>query len=125
MPTVTTPGPERTPSRNFYAIHAGIPLLAVLGLLLLEMTSADRTVSGWFYDAAAARFPLHYNATFEIIAHQWAKYLVVLVGCAVVVGYLMSFIIPALRTRRRLLLFLSLALTLAPATVSLLKATSL
>ena len=51
-----------------------------------------------------------------------AKYLVILIGFAVVAAYLMSFFISALKDRRRLLLFLSLALTLAPAAVSLLKA---
>src|SRR5882672_10963530 len=116
---------ERGSGRYFYLWHLGIPLVGALILLLLESTQIDGLVSSWFYDAATERFPLHYNATFEIVTHHWAKYLVVLVGFAVVASYAMSFVISALRDRRRLLLFLSLALTLAPAAVSLLKAGSL
>jgi membrane-associated PAP2 superfamily phosphatase len=116
---------ERASGRNFYRWHLGIPLVGALLLLLLEMTQFDDLVSDWFYDAATERFPLRYNAMFEIVTHHWAKYLVVLIGFAVVASYAMSFVISALRDRRRLLLFLSLALTLAPAAVSLLKAASL
>lgn len=110
-----------TPARAFLAWHLGIPVMAVLLLLALETTGLDRGVSDWFFDAATGRFPLRYDPAFEIMTHQWAKYLVVLTGCAVIAAYLLSFIIPALKVRRRLLLFLSLALTLAPAAVSLLK----
>jgi len=111
----------RAPAREFWAWHLGIPVLVALLLLALETTGLDRAVSGWFFDAATGRFSLHYNPAFEIVTHQWAKYLVALIGCAVIAAYLLSFVIPALKERRRLLLFLSLALTLAPAAVSLLK----
>jgi membrane-associated PAP2 superfamily phosphatase len=49
---------------------------------------------------------------------------VVLIACAVIATWLMSYVLPALMEHRRVLLFLSLALTLAPATVSLLKSAS-
>jgi len=110
------------PRAQFFLAHLWLPLgAAALILLPLEATNLDNVVSNWFYDAATGRFPLRYNPAFEIVTHHWAKYLVVLIGCAVIAAYLLSFVIPALKDRRRLLLFLSLALTLAPAAVSLLK----
>lgn len=109
----------------FLVWHLWIPLaVCIPALLSLEVTSVDRAISDWFFDAASGRFPLRYNATFEIMTHQWAKYVVVLIACAVVGAWLMSYFLPALRSRRRVLLFLGLALTLAPATVSLLKSQS-
>jgi membrane-associated PAP2 superfamily phosphatase len=116
--------PQCHSPRAFYLLHLGIPVAGLLALLLLELTPIDSLVSGWFYDTKAGNFPLHYNAAFEIVTHLWAKYLVVLAGCAVVVAYLLTFVLSSLRHQRRLLLFLSLALTLAPAAVSALKAGS-
>lgn len=110
--------------RTFLLRHLGPALVAALALLALETTRLDSTVSNWFFDTASGRFPLRYNAAFEIVTHQWAKYMVVLVASAVIATWLMSFVIPALKGQRRLLLFLSLALALAPAAVTLLKAAS-
>lgn len=111
-----------TPGRKFFLLHLWLPLVGALALLFgLEATDIDHLVSNWFYDAAAGRFPLRYNATFEIVMHQWARYVVVLIACAVIAAYTMSFVILALKEQRRLLLFLSLALALAPAAVGLLR----
>jgi len=107
--------------RAFLLWHLGPALVAALALLALETTRLDSTVSHWFFNTASGQFPLRYNSAFEIVTHQWAKYVVVLIACAAIASWLMSFVLPALMDRRRVLLFLSLALTLAPATVSLLK----
>jgi membrane-associated PAP2 superfamily phosphatase len=102
--------------------HLWIPLAVSLPVLfIVDASGVDQAISDWFFDAATGRFPLRYNATFEVVTHQWAKYVVVLIACAVIGAWLMSFLLPALRARRKILLFLGLALTMAPATVSLLK----
>src|SRR5262249_44827678 len=109
----------------FLWTHLWLPLAVALPTLVaLETTRIDYVVSNWFFDKAAQRFPLRYNATFEILTHQWAKYVVVLIACVVISTWLISYVLPALKTRRRVLLFLSLALTLAPATVAFLKSES-
>jgi membrane-associated PAP2 superfamily phosphatase len=106
----------------FLPRHLGMALLATILLVALEATPIDSAVNGWFFDPVSGTFPLRYNAAFEIVTHQWAKYMVVLVASAAMAALLLSFVTPELKRRRRLLLFLSLALTLAPAAVSLLKA---
>jgi len=123
---MTTDTLAAPPCRDtFLVTHLWIPLAVLLPLLLaLEMTDIDRVVTGWFFDAATRRFPLRYDTMFEIVTHHWAKYVVVLIACAVIGAWLMSFILPALKSRRAVFLFLGLALTLAPATVSLLKSQS-
>jgi membrane-associated PAP2 superfamily phosphatase len=124
-PQLTTPASPQLTRAAFLRTHLWFPLAVALPmLLLLEMTNIDNIVSGRFYDAATKRFPLRYNLTFEIVTHHWAKYVVVLIACAVIGAWLMSFFLPALKSRRRVLLFLGLALTLAPATVSILKSGS-
>ena len=110
--------------REFLLLHLG-PVLAIAALLLaLEATSMDATVSAWFFDPVAGAFPLRYNSFLEIVAHQWAKQLVIVVACCVIAVFLLSFVLEDLKPRRRLLLFLSLGLTLAPLAVALLKAAS-
>jgi membrane-associated PAP2 superfamily phosphatase len=110
--------------RHFLLLHLA-PVLPLAALLLaLERTAIDDTITGWFFDRSAGAFPLRYNAFFEVIAHQYMKELVIVVACCVIAVFLLSFVLPELKPRRRLLLFLSLSLTLAPLAVVLLKATS-
>lgn len=116
-------GGDRAAGR-FLLRHLGPALLAAACLLALETTTIDSTISGWFFDPVTGAFPLRYNAAFEIVTHQWARHVVVLIGSAVIAAYLLSHVVPALAAQRRMLLFLSLALTLAPAAVSVLKAGS-
>jgi len=109
---------------DFFLRHLGPALLVAALLLVLETTAVDSVISGWFYDPVAGVFPLHYNVALEVFGHQWPRQLVIVVACCVIGMYLLSFVLPPLKPRRRLLLFLSLALTLAPLAVILLKAAS-
>lgn len=111
--------------RHLLLLHLA-PVLPVAALLLvMETTAIDATISGWFFDPVAGVFPLRYDSFLEVFAHQITKQLVVVVACCVIAMYLLSFVLPELKPRRRLLLFLSLSLTLAPLAVILLKAASL
>lgn len=110
--------------RNFLLRHLGLALPVVALLLALETTTIDSAISGWFFDPVAGVFPLHYNSALEVFGHQWPKQLVIVVASCVIAMYLLSFVLPELKPQRRLLLFLSLALTLAPLAVVLLKAAS-
>lgn len=112
------------PARNFLLRHLGPPLVAALALLALEQTGLDRAVSDRFFDTASGGFPLRHDPWFEIVTHQWARYLVVLIACSVIAAYGFSFTFGRLRAWRRVLLFLSLALVLAPGAVTILKAAS-
>jgi membrane-associated PAP2 superfamily phosphatase len=58
------------------------------------------------------------------VLHHWAKYLVVMLGALAIAGFLLSFCIEALRPHRRVWLFVALSLSLAPLTVTALKAAS-
>jgi len=87
----------------------------------MESTSIDRVISHWFYDSATHAFPLRYSFFFDTVLHHWTKYVVILATCMVVAGLLLTWIIPALERWRGILLFLALAMALAPLTVSLLK----
>ncbi len=109
---------------HFLLLHLA-PVLPLAALLLaLERTAIDDTITGWFFDAGSGTFPLRYNAFLEVFAHQYMKELVIVVACCVIAAFLLSFVLPELKPRRRLLLFLSLSLTLAPLAVVLLKMTS-
>lgn len=109
---------------DFLLRHLGPALLAAALLLALEKTTIDSVVSNRFFDSVTGVFPLHYNAALEILGHQWPKQLAYVAGGCVIAMYLMSFALPDLKPHRRLLLFLSLALTLAPLAVILLRTAS-
>jgi len=113
-----------TDRQNFLFRHlAPVPLVAAL-LLLVERTRLDDIVSGWFFDRSANAFPLRYSTFLEVVMHQWAKELVIIVAVLVIVLFAMSFVTHELRRSRRVLLFLATSLTLAPLTVALMKAGS-
>jgi len=113
------------PRADFLLRHLGPAAAFALLLLALERTGIDSAVSGWFFDAAARTFPLRHNAMLEVLGHQWARALVIVTACSVAVVFLLSFVLPLLRPYRRLLLFLTLALMLAPLAVWRLKASSM
>jgi membrane-associated PAP2 superfamily phosphatase len=99
-----------------------LPALALAGVLvLLEQTPLDEQVSGWFFDGNARAFPWRYNDFLEIVMHQWTKYLVALIAVAAIAGYALTFLMPQLQPARPLFLFASLALALAPFSVTVLK----
>jgi len=109
---------------DFFLRHLGPALLVAALLLVMETTAVDSVISSWFYDPVAGVFPLHYNIALEVFGHQWPRQLVIVLACCMIGIYLLSFVLPHLEPRRRLLLFLSLALTFAPFAVVLLKAAS-
>src|SRR5262245_37218559 len=111
-------------TQRFLLLHLGPALAVAVLLLLMERSGIDSTVSSWFFDPAAGAFPLRYNSVLEIVGHQWTKQLVLVMACSVIGTYLLSFLLRELKPQRQLLLFLSLALTLAPLAVVLLKAIS-
>jgi membrane-associated PAP2 superfamily phosphatase len=108
----------------FLLRHLAPVLPAVAILLVLETTMLDSTISGWFFDPVAGVFPLRYSHALEVVGHQWARKAVVGAGCFIFALWLLSCALPELKPHRRLLLFLSLAMALAPLTVAVLKATS-
>jgi membrane-associated PAP2 superfamily phosphatase len=110
--------------RRFLLRQLGPALAIAVLLLALEATSVDAIVSAWFFDPVAGAFPLRYNSFLEVVAHQWTKQLVIAIACSVIALFLLSFVLEDLKPRRPLLLFLALALTLAPLAVALLKAAS-
>ena len=110
--------------QRFLLLHFGPALVVAVLLFAMESTGIDNVVSNWFFDPVAGVFPLRYNSILEIVGHQWTKQLVIVLACSVIGTYLLSFLLQGLEPQRRLLLFLSLALTLAPLAVVLLKAIS-
>jgi membrane-associated PAP2 superfamily phosphatase len=98
-----------------------VPLAILAALLAMEATNIDLTISHWFYDSAAHAFPLRQTFFFDTVLHHWTKYAVILATCVIVGALLLTWIIPALARWRSTLLFLALAMALAPLTVNLLK----
>ncbi len=98
-----------------------VPLLLSALLLGAESTDIDRRVSRWFFDATTQSFPWRHSLLLETVMHHWAKYAVILVTCIAAAALLFTWIAPALRRLRPLLLFIVLAMTLAPLTVTALK----
>jgi membrane-associated PAP2 superfamily phosphatase len=102
-----------------------IPLIVVILLLVLDLTTdLDRTLTRYAYDAHTAGFPLRTSYWLDVIMHHWTKYAVVTIGCLAIAGFLLSFALPALQPHRRVLLFLALAIALAPLSVTAGKAAS-
>jgi membrane-associated PAP2 superfamily phosphatase len=101
------------------------PALLAAALVVLDFTTdSDRAVTRFVYDAQADAFPLRNNFWIEVVMHHWAKYAVITLGALVLGGLLLTYVLPALDAQRRILVFLALALVLAPLSVSVGKAVS-
>lgn len=109
---------------GFYARHLGALLPVIALLAALGFTDLDRTVTGWFYDPQLGEFPWRYNGFLEVVMHHGVKYAVALIAVTALALYLVSFIIESLKPLRSVLLFVALALILAPSIIALLKLAS-
>jgi membrane-associated PAP2 superfamily phosphatase len=96
----------------------------MVALLALERTALDSMISNWFFDPVINGFPLRHSFVMEVIGHHFLKAVVIMADAGIVALYVLSFVLPELERQRRHLLFLSLALILAPLAVALLKAAS-
>ncbi len=116
---------SRRDTLRFYLWHVALPaLLAVLLMVVFEGSALDRRVSDLFFDSASGSFPWRHDAWMEIIGHQWAKYPLVLLAVALLAALVLSLRFVGLRARRKTLLFLLMAMALAPAAVAFLKNTT-
>ncbi len=118
MPDMTHTG---TDAQRLQSCWLTVPLALLLLLLALDATDIDRTISLWFFDAVTQTFPWRHSFLLDSVLHHWVKYAVILVTCLAAAMLMFTWIVPALRTRRPLLLFIVLAMTLAPLTVTTLK----
>ncbi|OLF51639.1 phosphatase PAP2 family protein [Pseudomonas chlororaphis] len=103
-------------------ICLGIPALAAVILLLLELTSLDMDLARRFYDPIAGDFIGSHSYFLEDILHDRAKQLVIVFSVLAIVGFLGSFFVQRLKPFKRELGCLVLSLGLATAFVTPVKA---
>lgn len=120
-PAETAEGLDRSISLRWLLVPV---VVGIAALALGEATDLDRAVTRLLFDAQAGAFTLRQNFWLDVVMHHWAKYAVVMLGCLVAAGLVLSFVLPALRSHRQVLLFLLLALSLAPLSVTLAKSVS-
>ena len=82
---------------TFYRRNLGIPvLLGLLVFVAFDLTGLDRTLSAFFYDAAAGSFPVRHSELFERVTHKWPRVIPDWTGGLAIIGALLSFIWPLL-----------------------------
>jgi membrane-associated PAP2 superfamily phosphatase len=110
------------PSRPFnFRLAATIPLLIMALLLIFDPAPLDFMIAHWFYQPGVG-FIGDKSAWLEDILHDRAKQAVILFGVLVILGFIGSFIVPGLKSQRRVLGYLVLSLSLATSVVGPLKA---
>ena len=119
MDTTRTPYP---PVARQWLIWPAV--IAVILVVIDLTTDSDRAITRYVFDAHADAFPLRNDFWIEVVMHHWAKYAVVTLGALVIGALLLSYVLPALAAQRRILVFVALALMLAPLSVSVGKALS-
>lgn len=102
-----------------------VPVVIAVALFAIDHASdADRALARLAYDAQARAFPLRANFWLDVVMHHWAKAAVITLGGALAAALVLSSVLPGLRAQRRVLLFLVLAMSLAPLAVTLAKSVS-
>lgn len=109
-------------SRPFnFLLWGGLPLLTMAFLLLVELHQLDFALAHLFYDPQTGFIGRH-SAFLEEVLHDRAKQAVILLGILAIVGFLVSLLPTKLRSLRRPLGYLVLAMGLCTAIVTPLKA---
>ena len=90
----------QTASR-FYWVNFGIPLAcAVAVFLMFDMTGIDIAFNNYFFDPVTQTYPLDQVHLFEKITHKWARIIPNWTGEMAIIGALLSFLWPRLKTEK-------------------------
>ncbi|QJI30698.1 phosphatase PAP2 family protein [Pseudomonas sp. ADAK18] len=106
---------------NFW-LCLGVPAVAAVILLLLQLTSLDMDLAKLFYNSTDGSFIGRHSFFLEDILHDRAKQLVILFSLLAVLGFIGAFILERLKPYRRELGCLVLSLALSTAFVTPMKA---
>lgn len=96
-------------------------LLAPLLLALFALTPLDHALTRPWFDPATRSFPLRHSFMLEGLLHDGMKFMAVAAALGVLLGWQLSFVVPALAGRRRQLLWTLAGMALSTGVVSLLK----
>jgi membrane-associated PAP2 superfamily phosphatase len=116
----TTAHPASRPLN--FRVCLGVPAIAAIILLLLELTSLDMDLARLFYDPVAGDFTGRHSYFLEDILHDRAKQAVIAFSVLAIVGFVGSFFIDRLKPIKRELGCLVLSLALATSFVTPVKA---
>lgn len=116
----TTARPASRPLNLWVCL--GVPAVAAIILLLLELTSVDMDLARLFYDPVAGDFIGRHSFFLEDILHDRAKQLVIAFSVFSIFGFIGAFFIDRLKPFKRELGCLVLSLGLATSFVTPVKA---
>lgn len=102
--------------------YLGVPALAAIILLLLELTSLDMDLAKRFYDPIAGEFIGRHSYLLENILHDRAKQVVIAFSVFAILGFIGAFFVDRLKPFKRELGCLVLSLALATSFVTPVKA---
>lgn len=100
----------------------GIPAVAAITLVLLELTDLDMDLAKLFYDPVAGNFIGRHSYFLETVLHDRAKQVVIAFSVLAILGFSGSFFIDRLKPYKRELACLVLSLGLATSFVTPMKA---
>lgn len=102
---------------NFW-VCLGVPAIAAIVLVLLELTDLDMNLARYFYDPAAGDFIGRHSYFLEDILHDRAKQVVIAFSVFAVIGFICAFFVDKLKPFKRELGCLVLSLGLATSFVT-------
>lgn len=92
----------RPGGKEFWVQHLLLPaLLFVAALWLIDVTAFDLKASDFFFDAVAGVFPARSSVIAEGLMHRGGSNLIRVVAVTALLGWLLSFRLPALQPWRR------------------------
>ncbi len=105
-----------------WRLYLGVPAIAAIVLMLLELTSLDMDLATLFYDPVAQDFIGRHSYFLEDILHDRAKQMVIAFSVFAILGFIGAFFIHRLKPFKRELGCLVLSLGLATSFVTPVKA---
>lgn len=98
-------------------------LTAVLLWLVFDYTELDMYVSRLFYDDQSRSWPYRADFVIEMVGYVWIKYVLIAYGVMILFLLLYSYRKGKLAAKRKLLIFLLLAMIIVPSEIAFLKHT--
>jgi membrane-associated PAP2 superfamily phosphatase len=120
--TLRPPLPANADLRSYVLAHlVAVPLGLALLAWFVQHSSVDMAITNLFVDPASHRFAWHDSALLDVLGHQAARSLPVLVGAIALAAGAAGFAVRPLRAWRPILLTIGASMLLGPLAVNALK----
>jgi len=116
--------PSVSPAKYSIVCLLAVPAVLAVSAWAMQHGPLDLVIAGKFFDVGSETFPWRSSAWLDVVGHQTARALPIVIGVLALAAGAASGALPALRPWRRVLFALGAAMILGPLLIAALKTTT-